>query len=76
VIGDSSAEALQVPVEERFWKITENDLQTCAASTGKKIEVINFGVSGYGTAQELITLRQYVLGLRSRHRAARCHNQQ
>ena len=27
---------------------------------GKQVEVINFGVSGYGTAQELLTLRQKV----------------
>src|SRR5262249_2580644 len=27
---------------------------------GKQIEILNFGVSGYGTAQELISLRQNV----------------
>ena len=60
VIGDSYAEALQVPLENAFWKIAENRLQQCAALGGKTIEVINFGVSGYGTAQELITLQQKV----------------
>jgi hypothetical protein len=35
-------------------------LEQCGAFGSKKIEVINFGVSGFGTAQELITLREHV----------------
>lgn len=60
VLGDSCAEALQVPVEETFWSLLERQLpgcQTCTAFQGRRVEVINFGVSGYGTAQELLTLR-------------------
>lgn len=60
VVGDSYAEALQVPLENAFWKLLENKLQSCDWLGGRRIEVINFGVSGYGTAQELITLRQKV----------------
>src|SRR5215203_1706022 len=60
IIGDSYAEALQVPLEKAFWKIAENRLQSCSAVGGKAVEVINFGVSGYGTAQELITLQRQV----------------
>ena len=60
VIGDSYAEAFQVPLENAFWKIAENRLQSCATLGGKTIEFINFGVSGYGTAQELITLQRKV----------------
>lgn len=60
VVGDSYAEALQVPLEKAFWKLLENKLQNCGALGGRKIEIINFGVSGYGTAQELITLQQKV----------------
>ena len=60
VIGDSYTEALQVPMEAAFWWILEKQLQSCPAITGKTVEVINFGVSGYGTAQELITLREHV----------------
>jgi hypothetical protein len=60
VIGDSYAEALQVPLENAFWKIAENRLGQCPALGGKAVEVINFGVSGYGTAQELITLQRAV----------------
>ena len=57
VLGDSYAEALQVPIEETFWTLLPQHLARCAFAPGKQIEAINFGVSGYGTAQELLTLR-------------------
>jgi hypothetical protein len=60
VLGDSFSEAMHVPMEQAFWFLLEHKLQECNAFPGKKIEVINFGVSGYGTAQELMTLRQKV----------------
>lgn len=60
VIGDSYAEALQVPMENAFWAVLEQKLRQCGRFSGQQIEVINFGVSGYGTAQELITLRTKV----------------
>ena len=60
VLGDSFSEAMHVPMEQTFWALLEQKLQECNAFPGKKVEVINFGVSGYGTAQELLTLRQKV----------------
>ena len=60
LLGDSYAEALQVPLEDAFWVVMEQRLQGCAAFAGRRVEVINFGVSGYGTAQELLTLRERV----------------
>ncbi|HEX8457800.1 MAG TPA: SGNH/GDSL hydrolase family protein [Pyrinomonadaceae bacterium] len=61
LVGDSYSEALQVSLEETFWMILEERLQHCPAfNEGKRVEVINFGVSGYGTAQELLTLRERV----------------
>jgi hypothetical protein len=60
VLGDSYPEAFQVAREQAFWSVMEQKLQECRAFGEKKIEVINFGVSGYGTAQELITLRERV----------------
>ena len=57
VLGDSYAEAMQVAMEDTFWKVLELELQTCQAFQGRQIEVINFGVAGYGTAQEVLTLR-------------------
>ena len=60
IIGDSYCEAFQVSAEEAFWSVMGARLQECDALRGKKIEVINFGVSGYGTGQELLTLREQV----------------
>ena len=60
VVGDSYAEAFQVAREKAFWSVMERRLQDCPALRGRRVEVINFGVSGYGTAQELITLREKV----------------
>jgi hypothetical protein len=60
VLGDSFSEAMHLPMEQTFWSLLERKLQECNAFPGKKVEVINFGVSGYGTAQELMTLRQKV----------------
>jgi hypothetical protein len=60
VIGDSYCEALSVSLEEAFWSVMGRKLQDCRDTASRKIEVINFGVSGYGTAQELLTLRERV----------------
>lgn len=62
VVGDSYAEAFQVEREEAFWAVLEARLRDCPALAGRDVEVINFGVSGYGTAQELLTLREKVWG--------------
>ncbi len=59
VLGDSCVEALQVPEEQTFAKLLELELATCPAVRAK-IEALNFGVSGYGTAQELLALRTEV----------------
>ncbi len=60
VLGDSIAEARQVALEDTFWAVLERDLKRCPGLDGRDTEAINFGVSGYGTAQELITLRRRV----------------
>ena len=60
VLGDSYTEAFQVNFENSFCALLERKLHECPALSGHEVEVINFGVSGYGTAQELITLRNQV----------------
>ncbi|MEG4493019.1 SGNH/GDSL hydrolase family protein [Microcoleus sp. D3_18_C4] len=61
VLGDSFTEAIHVPVEQTFWSKLERKLGNCEAVKGRKnVEVMNFGVQGYGTAQELIMLRKKV----------------
>ena len=57
VLGDSFAEAMQVPQQHAFWAVLESELQQCPPFQNRNIEVINFGVSGYGTAQELMMFR-------------------
>ena len=60
VLGDSCVEALQVPEEQTFAKLLEAELAACpalAAANKTKVESLNLGVSGYGTAQELLALR-------------------
>jgi hypothetical protein len=60
VLGDSMMEGLQVPLEQTACAIMEQRLQQCGILADQKVEVINFGVSSYGTAQELLTLRHKV----------------
>jgi lysophospholipase L1-like esterase len=54
VFGDSLTEALQVDLEQTFCSILEEKL----SSPGRKVEVLNFGVSGYSPVQELISLKR------------------
>ena len=60
VLGDSYAEARQVDREETFWSHLERDLASCDALAGRSVEVLNFGVSGYGTTQEYQMLQSKV----------------
>jgi len=58
VLGDSMSEALAVDRKDAFWSVLEDRLAACR---GGPVEVLNFSVSGYGTAQELLTLRRNAL---------------
>jgi hypothetical protein len=60
VIGDSYAEAIQVAEDKTFTAVTGRELADCPLLKGQRIEAMNFGVDGYGTAQELITLQRKV----------------
>jgi hypothetical protein len=55
VLGDSFAEAMQVDFKATFWWQLQEKLAACAPQ-GREVEVMNFGVSGYGTAQEALAL--------------------
>ncbi len=55
VLGDSIAEALQVPLEASFPRLLEGMLND--RDKGPTAEVVNFGVSGYGTVQEYLSLK-------------------
>lgn len=57
VLGDSQEEALQVPLFATWQKVMAGKL---SRGLGKKVETYNFGVSGYGTDQQWLTLREKV----------------
>lgn len=58
ILGDSYVEALQVAEDKMFSYLLENKLNQ--KNTQLKYEVLPFGVSGYGTAQEYLLLTQEV----------------
>lgn len=58
VIGDSYIEAFQVPYEKSFTQQLEKTLNS--SIKGMKFEVMNFGKSGFGTAQEYVVYKNYV----------------
>ncbi len=60
LLGDSFTEAIHVNLEDTYGAIMEEKLQQCPVLKDRKVEVMNFGVQGYGTAQELMTLRHNV----------------
>lgn len=57
LLGDSYTEAMQVPLEQTYGARLEQELPGCPALDGRQVETVNFGVSGYSTAQELLVLR-------------------
>ncbi len=60
VLGDSFTEGLQVNENDTWAKVLQKQLNSfkfCALLDGRKAEVLNFGVGGYGTGQSLLTWR-------------------
>jgi hypothetical protein len=60
VLGDSFTEAQQVPEDRTFSAVIARSVADCSALRGRQVQVLNFGVNGYGTTQELMTLRHQV----------------
>ncbi len=56
LLGDSYVEGLRVPLEQTFGKTLEAELNA-SAPAGQRYEVVNAGVSGWGTDQQLLWLR-------------------
>jgi hypothetical protein len=52
VVGDSFSEALEVDQDATYWSVMERELNRLLPAGSPRIEVMNFGVDGYGLAQE------------------------
>jgi hypothetical protein len=66
VIGDSMIAALQVPREQTAVELARTELQGVAGDE-ERWELLNFGVSGSGTLQQHVLLREVVLGYHPDH---------
>jgi hypothetical protein len=60
VLGDSFIEAFQVDEDQTLCGVLERQLSDDPAWAERPVQVLNFGVSGFGTAQQLQMLRHYV----------------
>jgi hypothetical protein len=60
VLGNSWTEALQVALDKTYTVVLQQKLSQASCFGGEGVEVLNFGVAGYSTAQELLTLQQEV----------------
>lgn len=60
ILGDSFSEAFQVAQDNTFWSVLERELQATPEFKTRTVEVLNFGVSGFGTIQEWQMLEHYV----------------
>ena len=64
VLGDAYTEAMDLPVTETWWRLLAGRLAKCGFQPGKKIEVLNFAVAGYSTAQQYVMLETRVMRYR------------
>jgi len=62
ILGDSLVGALEVPVEQSFWRLMQQGFD----AAGQSVEVRALGVTGYGTAQSWLNYQQYGEPLRPR----------
>jgi hypothetical protein len=61
VLGDEHSEPKQ---GDAWWRLLEHELDGCSVAGGKRVEVLSFGVSSYGTAQELAMLETVAIRYR------------
>lgn len=64
VLGDAFSEGMQVALDRTYWALLPELLASCGFQPGKRVEVLNFGVRGYSTAQAYLTLETTALRYR------------
>lgn len=57
LLGDSFMAGFGIPEDSLMARVLERELAGCPELPGRTVEVFNYGILGYGTAQELITYR-------------------
>jgi len=57
LLGDSMVESFQVPLEETFGQLLQKQL---IAPAQARVQVLNFGTSGYSTVQQYLQLKEKV----------------
>lgn len=60
VIGDSETEAVQVPLDQTYFYVVERELNHTLPSGSQKVEVISFGVGGYGLGPQYLTVKEQI----------------
>lgn len=61
VLGDDYSEARGLPLDQTWWRRLEHALNACDLRPGQRVEVLNFGIGGFGTAQQYIQLQTDVI---------------
>jgi hypothetical protein len=60
VVGDSETEAVQVPLEQAYFCVLERELNRNLPSGSPRVEVISFGVGGYGLGPQYLTVKDQI----------------
>lgn len=60
VLGDSYTDSTNLPEEQSLTGQIQSHLSSCPALAGRRPEVLNFGVSAYGTGQHYLQLQHRV----------------
>jgi hypothetical protein len=60
VVGDSVSEAKHVPLDQAYWAVMERTLNSHLPPGGGYVEVLNFGVAGYGLPQDALVIEKRI----------------
>src|SRR5580700_5267402 len=60
ILGDSVTEAMEIPLESAYFEQMERELNTVCSQYDRNVEVISFGVGGYGLGPQYLTMKQQI----------------